>query len=913
MAQDVITRFKIETTAFDSKIKQASKELSDYSKTATQAKEGFDEFTKANVDAARALGSIETSTAKAKDKVKELVSAYNEAARAYNNLTEEQKNSDWAKALSESLTQLQQRIKETKVEIQDLDNAQSNVGESLFGSSSFEGMLQVFGGNLMTKATDALMQMGEHIGELISQSAELAQEAEGVTIAFERLGRPELMNQLKEATHGTVSELELMKAAVKFDDFKLNVEELGTLLAFAQQKAKDTGQSVDYMVDSIVTGLGRQSLMILDNLGLSAADIRERMKETGDMTSAVADIIRDQMGKSGGYIETAADQAARAAADQQDAMMALGKELLPLKQGTSAVFNEMATGALKATAFIVRNKDTLIAIGAAVAAYTIAVNANTIAVRAQAAATAVAEAAQKALNLAMKANPYGLAAAAITGLVTAIALWSSESRKAAREQEELARKQEEAKAKADAARNTFTQASADMMNAASRIESLQKAYKDALTEFDKTDILKQAQQEFRNLGFECNNLADAQQLLVKQGNVVIELIKAQGNVAAISALRMETFKKSFQMLLENGYDANAASILAGYNEDVLAFDKQITTLQSRISGLRKELGTGGSGNSGKPTSTKELKAIEGGELGGITITGNIMRSIDRAFEQAGTSSEGLSNYISALKKQIAKEDIGSEMYNNLTSKLTDASTMQTVITEALKAGVSGADLSDIAKEIKEKMLEGDIDDATWQEFVDRINEKISKEEFKIKLTPDAKEQQKRTAGDGLNKFLNGGYAKLTSGVSSIASGVQQMGIEIPKDIQNVLGVVSGVTSILSGIATILTLIELNTQATAAATAADAIIPFARGGIVPHAAGGYFVPGNKFSGDTTPIMANAGELILNRSQQNSIASQLTEAEGRGGGNGVARVSGEQIWVALNAFTKRTGKGELVTWK
>ena len=36
MAKDVITRFKLETTAFDSKIKQASKELSDYSKTATR-------------------------------------------------------------------------------------------------------------------------------------------------------------------------------------------------------------------------------------------------------------------------------------------------------------------------------------------------------------------------------------------------------------------------------------------------------------------------------------------------------------------------------------------------------------------------------------------------------------------------------------------------------------------------------------------------------------------------------------------------------------------------------------------------------------------------------------------------------------------------------------------------------------
>jgi hypothetical protein len=115
---------------------------------------------------------------------------------------------------------------------------------------------------------------------------------------------------------------------------------------------------------------------------------------------------------------------------------------------------------------------------------------------------------------------------------------------------------------------------------------------------------------------------------------------------------------------------------------------------------------------GGGATTQKAQTYDAGELGGITITGNIMRSIDRAFEQAGTSSEGLSNYISALKQQIAKEDIGSDLYNSLTSKLTDASTMQTVIASALKAGVSGADLSDIAKEMKAKMLDGDIDDAT---------------------------------------------------------------------------------------------------------------------------------------------------------------------------------------------------------
>jgi hypothetical protein len=116
-----------------------------------------------------------------------------------------------------------------------------------------------------------------------------------------------------------------------------------------------------------------------------------------------------------------------------------------------------------------------------------------------------------------------------------------------------------------------------------------------------------------------------------------------------------------------------------------------------------------------------------------------------------------------------------------------------------------------------------------------------------------------------------------------------------------------VSSILTGISTTVLAIE-------AIAGADALIPFARGGIVPHAANGYFVPGNNFSGDVTPIMANAGELILNKSSQNNLASFIQEAEGRGrSGNGLARVSGEQIWIALNAYTKRTGQGEIVTWK
>lgn len=345
---EVITRFKLETTQYDSKLRNAAKELSEFAKDASKAGNEFSKFTKGNVEAARAFGSISTSATNAKDKVKELVGAYNDMAKAYNNLTAEQQKSDFGKAMAESMDKLKVRIREAKQEMQGLANTKlpDVGGGGLFGGGKLDGMLQVFGGNLMTKAAGFAMSAVNEMGQLVKQSIEVAKSAEGIRIAYDRLNKPGLMQQLKDETHGVVSELELMKAAVKFNDFNLPVEQLGTMLAFAQQKAKDTGQSVDYMVDSIVTGLGRKSLMILDNLGLSAAEIKEKMKETGDMTTAVGAIIREQMGKAGDYVETAADRAAKANADLENAMLRLGDTFRPLTDSASNMWTNIKVGAL---------------------------------------------------------------------------------------------------------------------------------------------------------------------------------------------------------------------------------------------------------------------------------------------------------------------------------------------------------------------------------------------------------------------------------------------------------------------------------------------------------------------------------------------------------------------------------------
>ena len=193
----------------------------------------------------------------------------------------------------------------------------------------------------------SLAAAGAAIKGVIDESVQLAQAGEGIRIAFERLNNPALLDDLRQATHNTVTDLELMKAAVKFNDFKLPVDQLGTMLAFAQQKAKDTGQSIDYMVDSIVTGLGRKSLMILDNLGLSAAEIKEKMAETGDMTKAVGEIIREQMAKSGEYIETAADKAAQADVRLKNAMEELGRTFQPISVAGASMWNDLKVGAVE--------------------------------------------------------------------------------------------------------------------------------------------------------------------------------------------------------------------------------------------------------------------------------------------------------------------------------------------------------------------------------------------------------------------------------------------------------------------------------------------------------------------------------------------------------------------------------------
>jgi hypothetical protein len=241
----------------------------------------------------------------------------------------------------------------------DVSNYDANIAKARKTLEGFKQDNLTFGGvlNQSTKSIVAaaaqyasfaavLGTVASGFSEAASKGMEMSREAEGVSKAFARLNQPGLLDNLRQATHNTVNDLELMKQAVKFDNFNLSLEQMGTFLAFAQQQAKDTGQDVNYLVDSIVTGLGRKSLPILDNLGLSAEEIRNRMKETGDMTTAVAQIIQERMEAAGGYVETASDRAAQAQVRLDNAMMELGDTMNSLTGTAATLWTDLKTGAI---------------------------------------------------------------------------------------------------------------------------------------------------------------------------------------------------------------------------------------------------------------------------------------------------------------------------------------------------------------------------------------------------------------------------------------------------------------------------------------------------------------------------------------------------------------------------------------
>ena len=279
-------------------------------------------------------------------------------------------------------------------------------------------------------------------------------------------------------------------------------------------------------------------------------------------------------------------------------------------------------------------------------------------------------------------------------------------------------------------------------------------------------------------------------------------------------------------------------------------------------------GTGGSTGGGK-TTKQEIEAV----TGSIDAQAKKVQELQKAWRAAATDS-AREDY----KKQIEEAQFALDIMMGKTSGI-----------PAMNYGVGD--------------LAGKNGSGLFQEQL------FQQEKFDKKNPWQLDDKAMKAVADYYDRKTNETTASLTkevgniaSGISGIVNGVESLGVELPQGMKDVVSGIQGVIGLLTSISTIVTAIQT-------LTAADTLIPFARGGIV-HAANG-FVPGNRYSADDIPVAVSSGELILNRAQQGAVASQLQDNQRRV--PQIPYVSGENIYAGLSNYLRRIGAGEIVTWR
>lgn len=228
----------------------------------------------------------------------------------------------------------------------DIRRAKDNVKVLKGETDKAAGSLSKLNGTLKNIAVSAGIAFGT--AELIAfgkEAVALAAKGEGIRTAFQRTfgNTEENIKKLRTATRGAVSDIDLMSQALQAGQLGVRADVFAKGLEFVGKIARQTGQDVDFLAQSMVDGLGRQSLRRIDNLGISMKQMRDEMKSAGvDFQQAFANIVERRMVEMGAVIETTADKTARLSAMWQNFKEAIGADLITkmdkASEGLKAIF-----------------------------------------------------------------------------------------------------------------------------------------------------------------------------------------------------------------------------------------------------------------------------------------------------------------------------------------------------------------------------------------------------------------------------------------------------------------------------------------------------------------------------------------------------------------------------------------------
>jgi|WetSurMetagenome_2_1015567.scaffolds.fasta_scaffold16116_2 hypothetical protein len=169
------------------------------------------------------------------------------------------------------------------------------------------------------------------ISMFIGEVSRLARGVDEVERAFGSLNAGPLLNRLREATSGTVRDLDLMKGAVRANSLGIPLKQLATYYEYAERQAGALGISTENAIEAIVQGIGNKAPRAFRQLGISTIEVQKAFGDLNAETLTVEEIsaraflmINEKLNEMGPNIDSATDALDRNAAAWENVKIKFG-------------------------------------------------------------------------------------------------------------------------------------------------------------------------------------------------------------------------------------------------------------------------------------------------------------------------------------------------------------------------------------------------------------------------------------------------------------------------------------------------------------------------------------------------------------------------------------------------------------
>ena len=163
-----IVKLKVDSQEYDNKLKRAAEQLNRYAEGCRKAGGTLEHVDEGVLEFTRSLGKMETTANTARGKLAEMTKAFTDLSVQYKNMTDEEKNGEFGKALNASLTELKGRIQESKVQLDD-------VSKSLNSGGGLSGALDAVAGKFGL-SIEQVTKFGSVLG-VATTAAQVAKDA----------------------------------------------------------------------------------------------------------------------------------------------------------------------------------------------------------------------------------------------------------------------------------------------------------------------------------------------------------------------------------------------------------------------------------------------------------------------------------------------------------------------------------------------------------------------------------------------------------------------------------------------------------------------------------------------------------------------------------------------------------------